>query len=91
MATKSYKGYKQAQREFTAAEDKTIRAMRKAGATGEEIAKELRCHKGAVHRRLREMSLTYHGFWKTIRAKKAKEETGKKKKKPVKARAKPAK
>jgi deoxyribodipyrimidine photolyase len=72
MAEKRYKGYKQAMRSFSAAEDKIIKSLRKGGATGEEIARELGCHKGAVHRRLREMGLTYHGFWKTIRAKEEK-------------------
>jgi deoxyribodipyrimidine photolyase len=73
MAEKRYKGYKQAMRSFSAAEDKIIKSLRKGGATGEEIARELGCHKGAVHRRLREMGLTYHGFWKTIREKEKKD------------------
>ncbi len=38
------------------------------GKTGAEIALEMHCHKGAVHRRLREMGLSYKGFWSEMRA-----------------------
>ena len=55
-------------REFSRSEDTIIRNMRKRGATGVEIACELHCHKGAVHRRLREMGLSYVGFWNAVRA-----------------------
>jgi DNA-directed RNA polymerase specialized sigma24 family protein len=65
--TKKYGGYRQAQRPFTPAEDKLIRAQRLKGKTGAEIALELHCHKGAVHRRLREMGLSYKGFWSEMR------------------------
>ncbi len=78
--TKKYGGYRQAQRPFTPAEDKTIKSMRQKGATGAEIALELHCHKGAVHRRLRELGLSYKGFWSDMRAKEAKDT----KKKPAK-------
>jgi hypothetical protein len=82
MATKKYKGYSQSLREFSPAEDKKIIAMRKRGATGQEIALELACHKGPVYRRLRELGLRYNGFWKVIRAKQ--DEPAKKKKAPKK-------
>ena len=71
-ATKKYGAYRQAQRPFTPAEDKTIKSMRQKGATGAEIALELHCHKGAVHRRLRELGLSYKGFWSEMRNKDAK-------------------
>ncbi|HET6402057.1 MAG TPA: hypothetical protein VFH95_11750 [Candidatus Kapabacteria bacterium] len=65
---KKYGGYRQAQRPFTPAEDKLIKSLRMKGKTGAEIALELHCHKGAVHRRLREMGLSYKGFWSEMRA-----------------------
>ncbi|MFI5201552.1 MAG: hypothetical protein ACHQNE_04140 [Candidatus Kapaibacterium sp.] len=65
---KKYGGYRQAQRPFTPAEDKMIKSLRMKGKTGAEIALELHCHKGAVHRRLREMGLSYKGFWSEMRA-----------------------
>ncbi len=68
MAAKKYKGYRQAQREFSPTEEKTIRSMREKGATGAEIAQKLHVHKGAVHRRLREMGLSYTGFWSELRS-----------------------
>ncbi len=70
--TKKYGGYRQAMRPFTPAEDKTIKSMRQKGATGAEIALKLHCHKGAVHRRLREMGLSYKGFWSEMRSKDSK-------------------
>jgi DNA invertase Pin-like site-specific DNA recombinase len=72
MAAKRYKGYRQAQRPFSPAEEKTIRTMREKGATGAEIAQKLHVHKGAVHRRLREIGLSYTGFWSALRAENAK-------------------
>ena len=77
--TKKYGAYRQAQRPFTPAEDKLIRSLRMKGKTGAEIALEMHCHKGAVHRRLREMGLSYKGFWSEMRAQE--------KKKAAKARA----
>jgi DNA invertase Pin-like site-specific DNA recombinase len=65
---KRYKSYHQSLRAFSRSEDTIIRNMRKRGATGVEIARELHCHKGAVHRRLREMGLSYVGFWTAKRA-----------------------
>ena len=80
-ASKKYKGYRQAQRQFSPTEDKTIRSMREGGSTGAEIAQKLHVHKGAVHRRLREMGLSYTGFWSALRAEQAeKKSKGKKKK-----------
>jgi IS30 family transposase len=87
MAAKKYKGYRQSQRPFTPAEDKTIKTMREKGATGAEIAIKLKCHKGAVHRRLREMGMSYPGFWSALRAEQNKPA---KKAAPAKAKAKPA-
>ena len=91
MAAKKYKGYRQSQRPFTPAEDKVIKTMREKGATGAEIAIKLKCHKGAVHRRLREMGMSYPGFWSALRAKQEKKAPAKKpaaKKAPAKAKAK---
>jgi hypothetical protein len=88
MAAKKYKGYRQSQRPFSPAEDKVIKSMREKGATGAEIAIKLACHKGAVHRRLREMGMSYPGFWSELRAKQAKKAPAKKA--PAKAKA-PAK
>jgi hypothetical protein len=87
MAAKKYKGYRQSQRPFTPAEDKVIKTMREKGATGAEIAIKLKCHKGAVHRRLREMGMSYPGFWSALRAEQNKPA---KKAAPAKAKAKPA-
>ena len=67
-AAKPYKAYKQSMRAFSPEEDATIRRMRDKGATGVDIARELHCHKGAVHRRLRELGLSYVGFWSALRA-----------------------
>jgi len=78
MAAKKYKGYRQSQRPFTPAEDKVIKSMREKGATGAEIAIKLKCHKGAVHRRLREMGMSYPGFWSALRAKQEKKAPAKK-------------
>jgi DNA invertase Pin-like site-specific DNA recombinase len=91
MAAKKYKGYRQSQRPFSPAEDKVIKSMREKGATGAEIAIKLKCHKGAVHRRLREMGMSYPGFWSELRAKQTKKPAAKKpaaKKAPAKAKAK---
>ncbi len=92
MAAKKYKGYRQSQRPFSPAEDKVIKTMREKGATGAEIAIELQCHKGAVHRRLREMGLSHPGFWSELRAKQTKKAPAAKKpaakKAPAKAKAK---
>jgi DNA invertase Pin-like site-specific DNA recombinase len=88
MAAKKYKGYRQSQRPFTPAEDKVIKSMLEKGATGAEIAIKLKCHKGAVHRRLREMGMSYPGFWSALRAKQDKKSPAKKKA-PAKAKAKP--
>ena len=82
--TKKYGGYRQAMRPFTPAEDKVIKSMRQGGATGAEIALKLHCHKGAVHRRLREMGLSYKGFWSEMRANEAKKKTAKSKAKSKK-------
>ena len=71
-------------RPFSAQEDKTIKKMRENGATGVEIAQELHVHKGAVHRRLREMGLSYTGFWSAMRAEKATKKSKAKKKKAKK-------
>lgn len=89
MAAKKYKGYRQSQRPFTPAEDKVIKTMREKGATGAEIAIKLKCHKGAVHRRLREMGMSYPGFWSALRAKQDKKPAAAKKA-PAKAKAKAA-
>jgi DNA invertase Pin-like site-specific DNA recombinase len=78
MAAKKYKGYRQSQRPFSPAEDKVIKSMREKGATGAEIAIKLKCHKGAVHRRLREMGMSYPGFWSALRAKQEKKAPAKK-------------
>jgi hypothetical protein len=67
-STNRYKGYRQSMRAFSPSEDKIIRSMRERGATGVEISRELHCHKGAVHRRLRELGLSYVGFWSALRA-----------------------
>ncbi len=96
MAAKKYKGYRQSQRPFSPAEDKVIKSMREKGATGAEIAIKLKCHKGAVHRRLRGMGMSYPGFWSELRAKQDKKPAAKKpaakkapaKKAPAKAKAK---
>ncbi len=89
MAAKKYKGYRQSQRPFSPAEDKVIKTMREKGATGAEIAIKLKCHKGAVHRRLREMGMSYPGFWSALRAKQDKKPAAAKKA-PAKAKAKAA-
>jgi hypothetical protein len=86
MAAKKYKGYRQSQRPFSPAEDKVIKTMREKGATGAEIAIKLKCHKGAVHRRLREMGMSYPGFWSALRAEQTKKPAAKK----APAKAKPA-